>query len=141
METRAFGTIRLEGGQATLPVGPGLLRPAGLDMLATVGDREAMAGAAAFLDALPKHLDTVRRHLFDRLDTDAALCAALCPELSGRAAISADTLWNMLALRSVWTDDEATVTLEFVVDGSADSPVLAAAFALDGTLKDLAVAA
>ncbi|GAA0305457.1 hypothetical protein [Rhodovulum strictum] len=141
METRAFGTIRLEDGQATLPVGPGLLRPAGLDMLATLGDRVAMAAAAEFLDALPKHLATVRQHLMDGLDTAPERFASLFPELATSSATPADRLWTSLDLRSVWTDNDATVTLEFARDGAEDGPVLAAAFALDGTLRDLAVTA
>lgn len=141
METTAFGTIRLEDGQAMLPVGPGLLRPAGLDMLATVADREAMAAAAAFLDTLPKHLATVRRHLMDRLDADPGLYARLCPDCAAKSAASAEALWTSLALQSVWTDDDATVTLEFGRGADAGAPVLSAAFALDGTLKDLAIRA
>ncbi|TCO73316.1 hypothetical protein [Rhodovulum euryhalinum] len=139
METTAFGTIRLEDGQAMLPVGPGLLRPAGLDLLATVGDRAAMTAAAAFLDALPRHLETVRGHLLDGLDTEPARYAGLFPELACKSAVSADALWNSLALQSVWTDDTGTVTLDFAVDGAEQGPTLSAAFALDGTLKGLAV--
>ncbi|MGC9419176.1 MAG: hypothetical protein ACP5EN_09400 [Rhodovulum sp.] len=142
METRTFGTIRLEDGQATLPVGPGLLRPAGLDMLATVGDREAMAAAAAFLDALPKHLDTVRRALMDRLDAEPELYGKLFPHMAGASAVTADALWASLALQAVWTDEDATVTLDFGIDDAeAGAPVLSAAFALDGTFKSLKVAA
>lgn len=142
IETRTFGTIRLEDGQATLPVGPGLLRPAGLDMLATVGDREAMAAAAACLDALPKHLETVRRALMDRLDAEPDLYGTLFPHMAGTSAIGADALWTSLALQAVWTDKDATVMLDFGLDGAGSgATVLSAAFALDGTFTALKIAA
>lgn len=121
---------------------PGLLRPAGLDMLTTVGGRTAMAAAAACLDALPKHLETVRRALMDRLDAEPDPYGRLFPHVARTSAISADPLWTSLALQAVWTDENATVTLDCDLAGAeASAPVLSAAFALNGPFTALRSAA
>lgn len=140
METNAFGTIQIEDGQATLPVGPGLLQPAALDVLATVKDREAMAAAASFIDALPRHLDDVRARVMEVFDTNPECFTGLFPCVADPARASVESLWQSLVVRSVWTRDDATVIVEFAVDGAADTTVLSALFDLDGTLSELVFA-
>ncbi|MBL3567908.1 hypothetical protein BV509_19710 [Rhodovulum sulfidophilum] len=152
METTAFGTIPLEDGQATLPVGPGIVRPAGLDVLATVQDRETMAALSEFLDRLPRHIETAREHFLDNYDRVAAdvpawlyenepgIFAAMFPAAPDAATVDAEALWLALDVNSIWTRDETAVVLDLGFRDTAMPHAFAAEFRLDGTLTRMGLA-
>ncbi|ARC87705.1 hypothetical protein [Rhodovulum sp. MB263] len=151
METKAFGTISLEDGQATLPVGPGIVRPASLDALATLKDREAMAALAQFLDRLPRHIEKAREHFLDNYEEVAANVPSWLHEnapevfraMFGDAApsgIDAEALWTALDLSSVWTRDDNVVVLDLGFRETPMTHAFAAEFNYDGTLTGLALA-
>ncbi|ARE40525.1 hypothetical protein RGUI_2384 [Rhodovulum sp. P5] len=153
METNAFGTVRLDDGQATLPVGPGVLRPVGLDFLATVQDRPKMEAAATFIDTLSKHVETVRVAFLDGYDSIAAnvpawlhenapaAYAALFPDTPNPADITPAQLWDSLDMTAIWSRDDGIVTIAFGFHEVDVPRSFAAEFQLDGALQRVAFVA
>lgn len=153
METTAFGTVDLYDGQATLPVGPGVLRPVGVDFLATVSDRSKMALAAAFIDSLPRHIEKVRETFLDAYEEIAKPAPAWLKRNAGGAYatlfagtpdprdVTPAQLWNSLDVETIWTRQDGVVTVEFGFRETDMLRAFAAEFGIDGTLESLAFVA
>jgi len=146
METKLFDHIELENGEATLPKIPPLRQQVSLD-LAEFGDTLSLhKKAALFLDLLPDHIATVQA-VFHRDYAETASFvpewlfeeapvsfAALFPNARVANDVSANDVWQALAVRSIWASDEPTLTIDFEFMDTDMNHVFAAYFDLEGKL-------
>ena len=151
METKLFGHIELEDGEATLPKVPPLRQQVFLD-LAEFGDTVSLhKKVAVFLDLLPEHIATAQA-VFHRdyaetasfvpewlFDEAPASFSALFPNARVANDVSDNDVWQALAIKSIWASDEPTLTIDFEFMDTDMNHVFAAYFDLEGELLTFTV--